>query len=357
MSIVNQKHYFRKSAPFILWLFLCFFLIWLPLYFQFQPPPTSIPPVSGEENIVEKLKGKILLQVESRGEAWYVNPRDGKKYFLGRPKEALQIIKIIALGIDNENLISLPTAVDNLNPNSPDSDQDGLTDAMEDALGTNKFNPDSDNDGYNDKIEIVCHKNPLGPGKIKIKQKIFEKVKGLFLIQAESHGELWYLNPDNGKKYFLHSPVDIFNLFRLIGLGITDYNLNKIPTADLSSLFSNRQTNASSEINRSSSYPDTTEAIKAAIVKAIKKNNANQLIAYLTPDIQFLGKKTLQFLDRDGRYRWANLLASAVLSSQSPTTKTYTTYLDFYYGGKNNKIKIDFTFILSDDGKWRLANL
>lgn len=35
-----------------------------------------------------RLKGKILLQVESAGEAWYVNPDNEKRYYLGRPSDA-----------------------------------------------------------------------------------------------------------------------------------------------------------------------------------------------------------------------------------------------------------------------------
>ncbi len=43
-------------------------------------------------NLANKLKGSILLQVESNGEAWYVSPDDGKRYFLGRPTDALKVL-------------------------------------------------------------------------------------------------------------------------------------------------------------------------------------------------------------------------------------------------------------------------
>ena len=48
-------------------------------------------------------KGKILLQVEASGEAWYVNPQDSKRYFLGRPTDAFNIMKTLGLGISNVN--------------------------------------------------------------------------------------------------------------------------------------------------------------------------------------------------------------------------------------------------------------
>lgn len=36
----------------------------------------------------ERLTGRILLQVESHGEAWYVNQTNLKRYYLGRPSDA-----------------------------------------------------------------------------------------------------------------------------------------------------------------------------------------------------------------------------------------------------------------------------
>ena len=43
--------------------------------------------------LAEKLKGKILLQVESNGEAWYVDPIDLKRYYLGSPKNTFTLVK------------------------------------------------------------------------------------------------------------------------------------------------------------------------------------------------------------------------------------------------------------------------
>ena len=45
-----------------------------------------------DENFANGQKGKILLQVEGNGEAWYVNPDNSKRYFLGRPAEALALL-------------------------------------------------------------------------------------------------------------------------------------------------------------------------------------------------------------------------------------------------------------------------
>lgn len=38
-------------------------------------------------------KGKILLSVQGQNEAWYVGPKDNKRYFLGRPAEAVKALE------------------------------------------------------------------------------------------------------------------------------------------------------------------------------------------------------------------------------------------------------------------------
>ena len=52
----------------------------------------------------KKHLGKIFLQVESRGEAWYVNPVSGRRYFLGRPTDAFVLMRGFGLGITNDDL-------------------------------------------------------------------------------------------------------------------------------------------------------------------------------------------------------------------------------------------------------------
>jgi len=54
--------------------------------------------------LVNKLKGRILLQVESKGEAWYLNPDDGKRYYMKNGNDAFWIMKYLSLGISNANL-------------------------------------------------------------------------------------------------------------------------------------------------------------------------------------------------------------------------------------------------------------
>ena len=57
---------------------------------------------------MSNLKGRILLQVEKNGEAWYVNPKDGKRYYLKNGEAAYQIMRFLSLGITNKNLREIP---------------------------------------------------------------------------------------------------------------------------------------------------------------------------------------------------------------------------------------------------------
>ncbi len=177
--------------------------------------------------IANSSKGKILLQVESHGEAWYVNPKDGNSYYLKDGAAALELMKKVGVGFSNNNLKKIPVADANLTGDK-DTDSDGLSDSVEDALGTDKTKADSDGDGYNDKDEIANGYNPSGAGKSNIDLKFSQSQAGKILLQVEGRGEAWYVNPINNKRYFLGRPSDAYSLMRSLGLGITNNNLNKI---------------------------------------------------------------------------------------------------------------------------------
>ena len=139
----------------------------------------------------ERLKGKILLQVESHGEAWYVNPANTEKYYMGRPADAFALMRQLGVCINNANLKKIPVADTNLS--GTDTDQDGLSDTIESALQTDMNKADTDADGISDKTEIL---NQAGD------KSFTEKQKGKIFLQVESHGEAWYVNPADGKRYF-----------------------------------------------------------------------------------------------------------------------------------------------------------
>jgi len=176
--------------------------------------------------ISERLKGKILLQVEQNGEAWYVHPISGERYYMGRPTDAFNIMRQLGIGIKNSDLEKIPVAEESFT--GLDSDNDGLSDAIESSFGTDKQRADSDNDGYSDKTEIISGNNPLGAGKMKIDINFANKLKGEIFLQVERGGEAWYVNPENSMRYFLGRPMDAFKIMRELGLGISNNNLDKI---------------------------------------------------------------------------------------------------------------------------------
>ncbi|MFA5131133.1 MAG: C39 family peptidase [Patescibacteria group bacterium] len=124
-------------------------------------------------SITDSHLGYILLQVEAKGEAWYLYPKNGQRYFLGRPADAFSIMKKLALG------------------------------AKHDYIANTTVFPDS--------------------------------LSGLILLDVEQNGEAYYIYPKNKQKYYLGRPADAFRIMSDLGLGISSNDLNTILKADINS--------------------------------------------------------------------------------------------------------------------------
>lgn len=118
--------------------------------------------------IANRLKGKILLQVESKGQAWYVNPKDGKRYYMADGNSAYQVMNNLGVGISNKDL-----------------------------------------------------------DKVKTNADFRKKLIGKILLQVESHGEAYYISP-NGRYNYLKDGQAAYSVMRNLGVGITNSDLNKI---------------------------------------------------------------------------------------------------------------------------------
>lgn len=122
----------------------------------------------GARDLSRELSGQILLQVESMGEAWYVNPSDNNRYYLGRPDDAFNVMRELGLGIKHSTL------------------------------------------------------------NLYLNDKFPNNLLGKIMLDVENNGEAYYVYPKDKKGYYLGRPADAFNVMRKLGLGITDSNLYKI---------------------------------------------------------------------------------------------------------------------------------
>lgn len=119
------------------------------------------------QDLTNRLKGRILLQIESNGEAWYVNPKNLKRYYLGRPADAFRIMRELGLGISENSY--------------------------------NSFN------GY-----------------------AAQRLAGKILLRVEANGEAYYVNPIDLKMHYLGRPADAFSVMRELGLGISNNDIGLI---------------------------------------------------------------------------------------------------------------------------------
>lgn len=113
-------------------------------------------------------RGRILLQVQRRGEAWYMNPVDSRRYFLRDGASAYEIMRKLGLGITNANLAKISEV------GSPQKGDAALV----------------------------------------------SRLKGRILLQVESRGEAWYVNPVDGKRYYLKDGPTAYELMRKLGMGV-----------------------------------------------------------------------------------------------------------------------------------------
>lgn len=293
-------------------------------------------------NLAQKLSGQILLQVEQNGEAWYVNPANEKRYFMGRPTDAFKLMRELGIGITNQDLNKIEINFEGLG--ASDNDLDELHNFIEDAYGTDKNNKDTDGDGYSDGAEVKSGYNPLGNGNLGIDDNFASKQAGKILLQVENNGEAWYVNPNDYKRYFLGRPVDAFHLMRELGLGITDENINQIsiytePTQTIE--------------NPTQTEEQNTDKLMDKIAQAIRSGNSEKTLPYFTENMQKAIEYTMDFLDSEQKFILANIISDTKLTDETENTKTYST--EVYFNGE--KHPVNFVLKKQEDGNWLLSNL
>jgi len=182
-------------------------------------------------NDLTHLAGRIVLQVEENGEAWYISTDKLERYFLGRPKSAFDLMREKGIGITNIDLDKIPIDLDLIS--GFDTDKDGLPDELEKSIRTNHLSNDSDGDGFLDLEELQTNNNPRNKKPLFFDTDFINRNLGKIFLQVESRGEAWYVFPENGKRYYLGRPDDAFRIMRSLGLGISNNNLNDLTAASI----------------------------------------------------------------------------------------------------------------------------
>jgi hypothetical protein len=127
---------------------------------------------------VEALSGKILIQSQEEGQAWYIFPDNNRRYFLGRPQEAFNIMRELSLGVKHSFIV--------------------------------------DNDYYS------------------------SRYKGRILLDVEDYGRAYYIDTNLGEKHYLGKPSEAFNIMKNHGLGITKEDLEKILVGNLDQVYNEK---------------------------------------------------------------------------------------------------------------------
>lgn len=183
-----------------------------------------------DKSLLKKLAGKIMLQVSNLGRAWYLDPISLERYYLADGQSSFAALRRFGLGIRNTDLAKIAIGVDT-SSSALDSDNDGLSDKMEQALGTGINKADTDGDGFSDKLEIMNFYNPLGIGKTVQSKNLVDRLKGRIVLQTEGVGQAWYINPGDGKRYYLADGEAAYQIMRQLSLGITNDLISKIPVS------------------------------------------------------------------------------------------------------------------------------
>jgi hypothetical protein len=326
------------------------------------------------DDLAQKISGRILIQTEKNGEAWYVSPNNLGRYCLGRPADAFDLLRRQGIGITNENLAKFPVGILASEGTDNDPDKDGLATGLEKTLGTNPESNDTDSDGYDDLTEIANGYNPLGLGRLPLDAEFTQKHLGKIFLQVEKAGEAWYVNPLDNKRYFLGRPENAFILMKKLGLGITNENLEKIPIQSHCSQAHDakdyiappepehepepeepEEPNRATTTEEACSGPacQSASASMLGAGQAARQNKADELVAYFDPNMEKALRYTLKSLNADSRLLLGNILSSASLQSESSSRATFVKEIQFNQWRR----QATFTVEKQENGQWLIMNL
>ena len=135
---------------------------------------------STTSSLISRLAGNIMLMVDHHGEAWYIDPVSRMRYYLKDGPTAYEFLRTFGLGITNADLAKIPT----------------------------------EDDAY-------------GGGALAT------QLSGRILIQVEEHGEAWYINPADLKRYYLKDGAAAYEIMRELSVGTLKEWITEIPTGEV----------------------------------------------------------------------------------------------------------------------------
>ncbi len=154
--------------------------------------------------------------MEARGEAWYVDPDSGKRFFLGTAEDAYTLMRRKGLGVRHETL-----------------------------------------------SRYQRHGYP-------------KRLSGRILLDVEARGEAYYVVPGSLQGIYLGRASDAYALMRQYGLGITDRQLRQIAIDPESAPLPNAPTQATTPSQHST--PPTSEASSQSIQASALERETFELI-------------------------------------------------------------------------------
>jgi len=129
---------------------------------------------------VPDLAGEIVVQTDGSKGMWYISPRDKSRYYAKNDAELFAIASQQSIGISSKDIKKIPLSA-----------------------------------------------------KQKADKKLVQRLKGLFVLQVEDKGQMWYINPTNGIRYYVKDAQALRDLMLKIGVKekgvvIASYAMNRM---------------------------------------------------------------------------------------------------------------------------------
>lgn len=157
-----MKYLFHK----IFFLFSFFLLFFSVADFAYAKTATT----------TEDFRGEIVLQSAHYNDVWYVHPKTSKRYVLYNSAEAMNVMRKVGKGIFTKDLERIPE-----------------------------------------------------PGNSEGDAEFAKRFFGYILLQVESKGEAWYVNPDDGYRYYLKDGNSAIDILKKFGVEMKNSELAKYP--------------------------------------------------------------------------------------------------------------------------------